>query len=143
MSPLSWRKTLLKFASRLGHNHPMDVLHYSVTKSIMLFQLADHMPCATQGAIKAMVLHEEAIAIRVSPPFATHVKVYMGLVGGEPSRTQPPPSDGEEELHSPAGNPHTGWGTATMSPSRPQRSSRQQIVPAYGGSLLKRSHSVS
>ena len=89
----------------------MGVLHYLVTKSIILFQLADDMQCTTCRAIKATVLCEEAIAIRVSPPSATHVRVYMAMVGGEPSRTQLPPSEGEEELHLPAGNPHLGGGT--------------------------------
>ena len=58
-----------------------------------------------------MVLSEEAIAIRVSPPSTTHMRAYMATVGGEPSRSQPPPSDGEEELHLPAGNPNLGGGT--------------------------------
>ena len=104
MSPLSWRKTSLKFVSSWGI-HPMGVLHYSATKSIILFQLADDMQCATCGAIKVMVLHEEAIVIRASPPSAAHVRAYMAVVGGEPSRPQPPPSEGEEEVHLPTGNP--------------------------------------
>ena len=68
------------------------------------------MQHATCGAIKAIVLHEEAIAVRVSPPSTTHMRAYMAVVGVEPSRTQPPLSNGEEELHSPAGNPHLGGG---------------------------------
>ena len=57
------------------------------------------------------VLHEEAIAIRASPTSTAHMMAYMAVVGVEPSRTQPPPSKGEEELHSPTGNPHLGGGT--------------------------------
>ena len=57
-----------------------------------------------------MVLCEVAIAVRVSPPSATHMS-------RQPSRTQPPPSEGEEELHSPAGNPHLGGGTLQCLPA--------------------------
>ena len=84
----------------------MGVLLYSVTESIVLFPLADDMQCSKCGAIKVTVLHEETIAVRVSPPLASHVRPYMAVVGGEPSRTQPPHFNGKEELHLPAGNPH-------------------------------------
>ena len=69
------------------------------------------MQCTTCRAVKAMVLCEEAIAVRASPPSATHMRAYMATVGGEPSRTQPPSSEGEEELQLPAGNPNPGGGT--------------------------------
>ena len=88
----------------------MGALCYLVTKSIMLFQSVDDMKHTTCRAIKATVLHEEAIVIRVSPPSTTHMRAYMAVVGGEPSRTQPSHSDGKEVLHSPAGNPHPGGG---------------------------------
>ena len=32
---------IIKICIWLGHTHPMDVFHYSVTESIVLFQLAD------------------------------------------------------------------------------------------------------
>ena len=89
----------------------MGELHYSVTESIVLFQLADDMQQTTYGAIKVMVLHEEAIAVKASPPCTAHVRAYMAVVGGEPSRTQPLPSKGEVELHLPTGNAHLGGGT--------------------------------
>ena len=97
---------IVKICIWQGHTHPMDELHYLATESIMLFQLANNMQCATHGAIKVMVLHEEAIAVRISPPSTTHMRAYMATVCGEPSRIQPPPSDGEEELYLPTGNHH-------------------------------------
>ena len=96
---------IVKICTWLGHTHPMGVLHYSAMESIILFQSADDMQCATCRAIKAMVLCAEAIAMRASPPSAAHVRAYMSVVGEEPSRPQPPPSQGEEEAHWPAGNP--------------------------------------
>ena len=58
-----------------------------------------------------MVLCEEAIAIRVSAPSKTHMRAYMTAVGGKPSRTQPPPLEGEGEPHVPTGDPHPGGET--------------------------------
>ena len=95
---------ITKICIRQGHTHPMGVLCHLVTESIVLFQLADNKQHATCRAIKVTVLCEEAIAIRVSPPSTTHMMACMAMVGGEPSRTQPLPSDDEEELHSPTGN---------------------------------------
>ena len=92
----------------LGHKHPMGVLHYSVIESIVLFQLADDMQCATHGAIKVMVLCEEAIAIRASPPSATHVRGLYGHSGLVTIHNPTSTLRGEKELHLPAGNSHTG-----------------------------------
>ena len=86
--PPSWRK------SPAGTYSAHGCVCYSVTKSIMLFQMADDMQCTTHRANKVMVLHEEAIAIRVSPPSTIHMRAYMAVVGGEPSRTHSPPSEG-------------------------------------------------
>ena len=52
------------------------------------------MQHATCRAIKAMVLHEKAIAIRASAPSKTHVRAYMAAVDGKSSGTQPPPLQG-------------------------------------------------
>ena len=57
------------------------------------------------------MLHDEAIRVRTSPPSATHIRAYMAEVNGEPSSSQPPPSDGEEEPHSSPSNPHPGGRT--------------------------------
>ena len=64
----------IKICIRLGCTYPIGVLHYSRTKSIILIQSANDMQCATHDVIKAMVLHEEAIAIRASAPSETHVR---------------------------------------------------------------------
>ena len=96
---------IIEICVRLGHTHPMGVFCYSATESVILFRSVDEMQCATHRAMKVMVLHEEAIAIRASAPSKTHMRAYMTAVGGKPSRTQPPPSEGEGEPHSPTENP--------------------------------------
>ena len=83
----------------LGHTHPEGVLQYSAIESVMLFHTADKLQIMECGVIKAMTLHDESIRVRTSPPSATHVWAYMAAVGREPSGTQPPPSNGEEEPH--------------------------------------------
>ena len=86
---------MVEICIRLGHTHPMGVLHYSVMELVILFRSSDNMQCATCGAIKTAVLHEEAIAVRASAPSETHMRAYMTAVGGKPSRTKAPPLEGE------------------------------------------------
>ena len=105
------QEDIIKICVSQGHTHAMGVLCYSATELVILFQSANNMQCATCGAIKATVLCKEAIAIRASTPSKTHVRTYMSTVGGKPSRTQPPPLEGEEEPHLPTGNPHLGGET--------------------------------
>ena len=124
-------ENIVKICIRLGHTHPMGVLHFSMMESVILFQLADEMQCTTHGAIKAMVLLEEAIDVRASAPSKTHVRAYMAAVGGEPSRAQASSLEEEVEPHSPTENPHLGgetlhhlqappgWGNSAPSPGRP------------------------
>ena len=83
-----------------GHTHPEGVLWYSAIKSVMLFHMADELQTVACRVIKASTLHEEAIRVRTSLPSATHMRVCMASVTGEPSCIQPPPSNGEEEPHS-------------------------------------------
>ena len=82
----------------LGHTHLLGVLHYTMRESIILFQSVDVMESAMHGAIKAMVLYNEPIAVGATNPSKTHLKAYMTTVGGE-------------EPHLPPGNPHPGGGT--------------------------------
>ena len=77
-----------------GHTHPMGVLCYSATELVILFWSAEEMQHTTCGAIKASVLHEEAIAIRASTSSKAHIRAYMTIVDGEPSGAQAPPLEG-------------------------------------------------
>ena len=68
---------IIEICIRLGHTQPLGVLHYSARESIILFCSADDMQCATHGAIKAMELHDEAIAIRATAPSETHIRACI------------------------------------------------------------------
>ena len=94
-----------------GHTHPEGVLQYYVIKLVVLFYSTDELQIMACGVMKALMFHDEAIKVRTSPPSATHVRAYIAVVNGEPSGTQPPPSDGEEEPHLSPSNPHLGGRT--------------------------------
>ena len=65
---------VIKICIQLGHTHPKGVLQYSAIESVMLFHTADELPVMAWGVVKALMLHEEAIRVRTSPPSATHVR---------------------------------------------------------------------
>ena len=91
--------------------HPEGVLWYSMIKLAVLFHTADELQVTTCGVVKAMMLCDEAIRARTSPPSAIHVRAYMAMVNGEPSVIQLPPSDQEEEPPLSPNNPHLGGRT--------------------------------
>ena len=91
---------IIKICIQLGHTHPMAVLCYLATKSIVLFQLADKMQCATCGANKVAVLCEETIAIRVSSPSTTHMSaIWLWWVGSHQEPSLHPPMGRRNSIH--------------------------------------------
>ena len=66
------------------------------------------MQCASCGAIEATELQDKPIAIWTMAPLEHHIRAYIAIVGGDPSKPQSPPSEGEGESHSPTHNPHLG-----------------------------------
>ena len=71
----------------------------------------NELQVAAHGVMKALTLHDKAIRFRTSPPSATHVRASVAVVNGEPSSTQPPTPNGEEEPHLSPSNPHLGGRT--------------------------------
>ena len=102
-----------------GNRHPEGVLWYSAIKSVILFHTADKLQIMMCRVIKALTLHEEAIRVRTSTPFATHVQAYMTAVTGEPSDAQLLPSDGKEDPLYPLAIP--------MQVGEPHNTSRQTL----------------
>ena len=100
------KEDIIEMCIKLGHTHLLGVLHYSVIESVAVFCSTEEMQHATCGAIKAMELQEEAIAIQAVAPLETHVKAYIIAVGGDSSKLQSSPSEEEGEPHSPHDNPH-------------------------------------
>ena len=104
----------------LGQTHSKGVLWYSVVELVMLFQSAEEMLVMAQGFVKAMAFHKEPIRLRMSPPSAAHVWAFMSARHGEPSCTQPPTPNREEEPQLFPSDPHPTsiasepWGCQAM-----------------------------
>ena len=77
-----------------GHIHPLGVLHYSATESVVLFHLTDNLWSATHGIVKAMELQAEAITVKAMAPSEAHTKAYLATLHLNPS-------NGEGEPHTP------------------------------------------
>ena len=58
-----------------------------------------------------MELHDESIAVRTVASLEPHIRAYITVGGGDPSKLQSPPSEGEGDPNSPTGNPHWDEGT--------------------------------
>ena len=80
------KEDIVKMCIKMGHTHPLGVLHYPVMESVALFCSTEEMQCATHKAIKAMELWGEAIAVRAVAPSVTHVKAYIMTVHGDHSK---------------------------------------------------------
>ena len=114
---------IIEICIQLGHTYPEGVLWYSTIELVILFHTVDELLIVVHGVVKVMMLHDESIRVRTSPPSVTHLWAYMAVVGGEPSSAQPLPSDGEKEPH--------------LSPSVPHPSGRiQQHLQAYLRGLM-------
>ena len=47
---------IIEICIKMGHTHPLGVLHYSAMESIALFSSTEEMQCATCRAVKVMEL---------------------------------------------------------------------------------------
>ena len=93
----------------LGYTNPLGVLWCSAMESVALFHTTEEMQQASCSAIKATELWDEPIAIQTIDPLEHHIRAYIVIVGGDPSKLQSPPLGGDS--HSPTGNPHPGMST--------------------------------
>ena len=77
---------IVQLCMTLGHTHPLGVLQFLAMESVALFCMAEEMQQASCGAIKAIELHDELIAIRTVSPSEPHIRAYITVVGGDPSK---------------------------------------------------------
>ena len=78
----------------LGHTHPLGVLWYLVMELVVLFHKTEEMQLASHAAIKAMELRDEPIAVWTIAPSEHHIRAYISVVGGDPSKPRSLPSEG-------------------------------------------------
>ena len=43
---------IVEICIKKGHTHPLGVLHYSATESVILFHTAEELKCASHGIVK-------------------------------------------------------------------------------------------
>ena len=71
---------IIEICIKMGHTHPLGVLHYSTTKLVVLFHSTDMLQHATCGIVKAMELWGEAITVKAMAPSEAHTRVYLVAV---------------------------------------------------------------
>ena len=67
----------MQLSMTLGHTHPLGVLLFLATELVALFCMVEEMQWASHGAIKAMDLHDESIAIKTVAPLEPHIRAYI------------------------------------------------------------------
>ena len=77
---------IVQICMMLWHIHPLGVLQYLATELVALFCMAEDMQQASCGAIKAMELCNKLIAIKIITPMEPHVRAYITVGGGYPSK---------------------------------------------------------
>ena len=77
-----------------SHTHPLGVLHYSATESVVLFCSTDELQHATCRIVKTVELCGEAITVIDMAPLEAHVMAYLATSCSNPS-------NGEREPHTP------------------------------------------
>ena len=102
---------IIEVCVTLGHTHSLGVLWYSMMELVALFHTTEEMQWVSHAAVKAMELQDEPIAMLTIAPLEHHIRAYIAIVGGDPSKPQSLPSEGEGGSHSPTGNPHLSGGT--------------------------------
>ena len=110
MSPLSQRKTSCNYAWHWGTFTPW-VCSDIQQQSVALFCMAEEMQWASHDAIKVTELCNESIAVKTITPMEPHIRVYITVGRGYPSKPWSLPSEGEGDPNSPTGNPHWDGGT--------------------------------
>ena len=88
---------ILQLCMALGHTHPLGVLWYLATQLVALFHMAEEMQLASCGAIKAMELHDESIAIKTVATRALYKGIHH-CRGGDPYTLWSAPSEGRVTL---------------------------------------------
>ena len=111
MPPPSWGRMSSRFAVQFGTHFPKECFGTLQLSQSCYFILLTKLQVTACGVMKASMLHDKTIGVRTSPPSTTHMGAYMAAVNGDPSGTQPPPLEGEEEPHYSPSNPHLGGRT--------------------------------
>ena len=85
---------IVEICVTLGHTHPLGVLWYSAMELVALFCTTEEMQWASCSAIKATELWDEPIAVQTVAPSEHHLRAYIAILGGDPSKPHLHPQRG-------------------------------------------------
>ena len=88
------------------HTHPLGVLRYSTTESVVLFCSLDELQHTTCEIVKMMELWGEAITVRAMAPLEAHVTVYLAMSHSNPSNGEREPHTPPQQTPPSRGTPH-------------------------------------
>ena len=77
---------IVEICVTLGHTQPLGVLWYLAMESVALFCATEEMQQASCTAIKITELWNKPIALQTIAPLEHHIRAYIAVVGGDPSK---------------------------------------------------------
>ena len=86
---------IMEICMKKGHTHPLGVLHYLATESVVLFSTAEDLKCASCGLVDIMELWNDAIMVMTLAPMETHMATFTTVWHSKPTM-------GDGELHTPS-----------------------------------------
>ena len=97
---------IIEICIKKGHTHPLGVLCYSATESVVLFCTTDKLKCATLSIIEIMEFQGEAITVRAMAPSEAHVTAYIVTLHKSPSNREKEPQTSPQQTPPSGGTPH-------------------------------------
>ena len=85
---------IVEICIKKGRTHPLGVLCYSATESIILFCTTDELKYASHSIVEIMELQNKAIMVKAMAPSEAHITAYITVWHLKPSK-------GDGELHTP------------------------------------------
>ena len=85
---------IMEICMKKGHTHPLGVLCYSATESVILFSTAEELKRVSRGLVDVMELQNDAIMVKTLAPSEAHIATFT-MVWHSKSTI------GDGELHTP------------------------------------------
>ena len=85
---------IIEICIQKGHIHPLGVLHYLASESVILFGSMDDLDRASQGLADMTELHDEAVTVKTMALLEAHIAAFTLVWHLKPTL-------GDGELHTP------------------------------------------
>ena len=98
---------IMEICMKKGHTHPLGVLHYLATESIILFSTTEELKCESCSLVDVTELQNDGFMLKTLAPLEAHIAAYTTVWHSKPTI-------GDGELHTPpqqtspsGGTPHS------------------------------------